>query len=72
MIRASMPATGSQVSPDTQFVLFSAASFPASSCFVPLHGLLFHAVGKKKRPQHLLPAPAKYGDLIANLYNDAC
>jgi hypothetical protein len=48
MIRASMPATGFQVSPDTQFVLFSAASFPASSVSCLFMDCLFHAVGKKK------------------------
>jgi hypothetical protein len=67
MIRASMSATRPQVSSDTQFVLFSAASV---SCL--FMDRLFHAVGKKERPHHLLLVPAKYGDLMANLYNDAC
>jgi hypothetical protein len=26
----------------------------------------------KERPHHLLLVHAKYGDLIANLYNDGC
>jgi hypothetical protein len=53
-----MSATGSQVSSDTQFVLFMYR--------------LFMQLAKKERPHHLLLVPAKYGDLMANLYNDAC